>query len=49
MASDLDKRDRDVIEERGRKKFQPNYLKKSEIEYKLMDKIIEILDKVAET
>ena len=47
LASDLDNEAKEAKELRGRKKFQYNYLKKGEVEYKLMDKILQILDKVA--
>lgn len=48
LASDLDKRDREKKEERLRKKYQGSFLKKTEIEYKLMDKVIQIIDRVAQ-
>jgi hypothetical protein len=47
IASDLDTRDREAFEERGRKKHQPRLMKKTEMEFKLMDKLLEVLDRVA--
>ena len=47
IASDIDTRDREAFEERGRKKHQPRLMKKTEMEFKLMDKLLEVLDRVA--